>query len=573
VTRPATVRLVLAAALVCTPLAAGAQFLRPLGDERLDALATRYFVAERHDDPVGATQSGVHDEDDAPGAYTPDAYADRLATAKRFLAELRAIDPATMGAEASYDAQILQSHLEIAILTLGTLEPWRHQPGAYATLAATAVESLLERDFAPLATRVRSVVARERRIPAMLDAAPANLTTVDAADAELARGDVADALAYFANDVPQAATGLKDASLRAQLTSSNQEVVAALRRYLAALEDGPLAHPSGTFALGPERFAELLRLHELAPLPLASCERAAALALGATKAQFLAAAAAVDPTRPPQTLLADAAQPLSPDARVREIVSDIAALQAYVAAHRVVTLPPGDDVTVRVAPPYLRVSGAGALEEPGPLETPPAAATYDVAPQIAPRSDAAVSLAVARDVVPGTHLLAALGRRAHLSIIRRMLPSSSFAGGWARYAERTIVEDGWESAEPRIRFAHLHAELLAACRFLAALREHARGLSVDDAAAFFENEAFLDAATAHREALRAAANPLDGADELGELELLTLRDDYRRVAGTRYDAQTFHDLLLAHGAPPVAIARKILLGADDDGTLLRDAER
>ena len=91
-TRPATVRLVLAAALVCTPLAAGAQFLRPLGDERLDALATRYFVAERHDDPVGATQSGVHDEDDAPGAYTPDAYADRLATAKRFLAELRAID-------------------------------------------------------------------------------------------------------------------------------------------------------------------------------------------------------------------------------------------------------------------------------------------------------------------------------------------------------------------------------------------------------------------------------------------------------------------------------------------------
>jgi len=572
VTRRATVRLVLAAALVCVPLGAGAQFLRPLGDERLDALAARYFTAERQDDPVTATLAGEHDEDDELGTYTPDAYAERLATAKRFLADLRAIDPATMGADASYDAQILQSRLETATLMLGTLQTWRHQPGTYATLAATAVESLLARDVALPAARVRSVVARERRIPAMLDAAPANLTTVDAADAELARDDVGDAIAYFANDVPLAAARIKDGSLRAQLAASNRDVVAALRRYLAALESGALAHPSGTFALGAERFADLVRLHELAPLPLALCERAAAAALAAAKAQFLAAAAALDPRRSPRALLAETAQPLPPDATVREVASDIAALRAYVAAHRVATLPPGDDVTVRVAPPYVRVRGVATLEEPGPLESPPAAATYEVAPQNV-TSDAALALAVARDVVPGAHLLAALGRRAHLSPIRQLLPNSSFAGGWTRFAERTIVDEGWEAGEPRIRLVHLHSELLGACRLLAALREHARGLSVDEATAFFEHEAFLDAEAARREALRAAANPLDGADELGELELLTLRDDYRRVAGNRYDAQTFDDLLLAHGAPPVAIARKILLGADDDGTLLRDPER
>ncbi len=38
--------------------------------------------------------------------------------------------------------------------------------------------------------------------------------------------------------------------------------------------------------------------------------------------------------------------------------------------------------------------------------------------------------------------------------------------------------------------------------------------------------------------------------------------------GSKYTLQGFHDALLAHGDPPMAIARKELLGSEDDGKLL-----
>jgi uncharacterized protein (DUF885 family) len=106
------------------------------------------------------------------------------------------------------------------------------------------------------------------------------------------------------------------------------------------------------------------------------------------------------------------------------------------------------------------------------------------------------------------------------------------------------------------------------CRYLVGLREHTEGMSVESATAFFEENAFMGEEPAHREALRGTGDPLYGYYTLGKLEILKLRRDYRKAAGSHYSLQTFHDELLAHGDPPLAIVRKIILGADDDGKLL-----
>jgi uncharacterized protein (DUF885 family) len=47
-----------------------------------------------------------------------------------------------------------------------------------------------------------------------------------------------------------------------------------------------------------------------------------------------------------------------------------------------------------------------------------------------------------------------------------------------------------------------------------------------------------------------------------------LRADYQKKMGTAYTLQGFHDAFLAHGNPPIGIMRQILLGKDDDGSLL-----
>jgi uncharacterized protein (DUF885 family) len=49
---------------------------------------------------------------------------------------------------------------------------------------------------------------------------------------------------------------------------------------------------------------------------------------------------------------------------------------------------------------------------------------------------------------------------------------------------------------------------------------------------------------------------------LGKLQILKLRDDYKRMKGAQYTLQAFHDAFLAQGTPPIRIVRRALLGND-----------
>jgi len=486
-----------------------------------------------------------------------------------------------MGAEASYDAQIFESKLEERILELGTLERWKHEPERYSQVASDGVYDLLARDFAPLPVRVRALVARERQIPGILQEAQANVTTVDPIRAGLARRDIAGAIDFFANVVPVGVAPLRDAGLRAQFTSSNGAAVAALRAYLAALEAGPFAHPGGTFAIGREHFAELLRLQELTPIPLATYESVGEDALAKTKAEFVATARAIDPAKSPEAVAADLqSKHPAEGALIETAAGDLRALRQFVFVHHIITLPPDDDVKVEPTPEFERSTTFASMDAPGPLEKHATQAYYYVTPVEADWpaarkeqhlgffNDYAFPLISAHEVMPGHYVNFALASHERLSLIRRLMASDSFAEGWAHYDEQMMVDEGWGNGDPHVRLAQLSLALLRECRYLVGLREHTQGMTVDTATAFFEQNAFMGAEPARREALRGTGDPLYGYYTLGKLEILKLRADFRRAAGSHYSLQTFHDEFLAHGDPPIAIARKIILGADDDGKLL-----
>jgi len=560
---------------------AAAQVARPLGDERLAALATRYFADQWRLDPTRATQAGVHEYDDRLGSFTAEGYGERLALARRYLAQVRAIDPGSMGAEATYDASILSNAIEATIAQIGTRQAWKHEPAAYAQTASGSIYGLISRDFAPLPDRMRSAIAREQAIPALLQAAAQNITTVDATTAQIAQTNIGGTVNFFTTVVPAAFAPVKDPALQSRLKEANDAALVALRGYLAALQVGAFAHPSGTFAIGAAQFAERLRLQETVPISLADYERVGEAALAKTKGEFVATAKAIDPAGSP----ADVARALGAShppegALLAKATADLAALRSFVVAHHIVTLPPDDNVRVIATPQFARATTFASMNSPGALERKASEAYYNVTPVEADwtpaRKEQHLSffnnfyfpLVSAHEVMPGHYVNFALARHEKLSTIRRLLSSPSFAEGWAHYDEQMLVDEGWGNGDPHVRLAQLQGALLRECRYLVGLREHTAGMTVDTATAFFETNAFMGHEPAHREALRGTADPLYGYYTLGKLELLKLRDDYKRVAGKRYTLQGFHDELLAHGDPPMAIARKILLGADDDGKLL-----
>lgn len=550
---------------------------QPVGDQRFQALAARYFAELWQRDPIRATQEGVHEYDAELTDFSAAAFAARVAWTRRFLEALHEIDPASLGAEDSYDQRILEAYLETSLVSLQTLQPWRHDPSYYTSRLALSIYELLGAAH-PTRARDEAILQRERAMPDALDAARDNVESVDPVTAEIARSNIASTTSFFANAVP-AALGVATPALRAQIDGANAEVVAALERYSAELASGPFAHPAGTYAIGAETYAKLLALQELEPISLQAVRRAGEDALRKTESDFAAIAAHVAPGESPRSVAdAMAAHPLPRDA-VAAATGDIAALRTFVADHKLLSLPSDDRVKVTLAPPFSVEGSLVSLDVPGTLEKTPGPMYLELAPaedtasahsarRLALFSEFALPLVCAHEVMPGHAVNYALDRAEPLSLVRRLLPSKTFAEGWAHYAEQMIVDEGWGHGDPRVRLAQLALELQRECRYLVSLREHTSGMTVPEATRFFEDHAFLDEETARREALRGTQDPLYGYYTLGKLELLKLRTDFRKSAGAEYGLSAFHDRLLAHGDPPIAIARKEMLGADDDGKLL-----
>ena len=106
--------------------------------------------------------------------------------------------------------------------------------------------------------------------------------------------------------------------------------------------------------------------------------------------------------------------------------------------------------------------------------------------------------------------------------------------GWAHYAEQLVVDEGFGGGDPRYRLAQLSNALTRICRLLSGIRLHTREWSLDDAQACFEQQAYLPAPAARREAERGAYDPTYVGYFLGKLGLLTLRRDYAAAMGSQF---------------------------------------
>jgi uncharacterized protein (DUF885 family) len=91
-------------------------------------------------------------------------------------------------------------------------------------------------------------------------------------------------------------------------------------------------------------------------------------------------------------------------------------------------------------------------------------------------------------------------------------------------------------------------------------------MSYEQGVEFFVKEGFQSRANAERETKRGTFDPTYLVYTLGKLQILKLREDYKKLRGDQFTLQEFHDTLLKQGAPPIRLLRRSMLG--DDGPVL-----
>lgn len=166
----------------------------------------------------------------------------------------------------------------------------------------------------------------------------------------------------------------------------------------------------------------------------------------------------------------------------------------------------------------------------------------------------------AHEAVPGHHLQLALAlERKSLPAFRRNSVSTAFVEGWALYAERLADEMGFYK-DDLSRLGMLTLQAWRAARLVLDTGLHAKSWSRQKAIDFLKARSPLSEHEIEAEVDRYTIWPGQAlAYMVGQLEILSLREESRRKLGTRFDLRRFHDQVLGAGAIPLKVLRSFVL--------------
>ena len=118
-----------------------------------------------------------------------------------------------------------------------------------------------------------------------------------------------------------------------------------------------------------------------------------------------------------------------------------------------------------------------------------------------------------------------------------------------------------------IRLGQLAESLIRLVRFIVGIKLHTEDMSVEQGVRLFREEAYLEEATARREAERGTFDPTYLVYSAGKMMLLKLRQDYKAQQGKAFSLRTFHDTLLSNGTTPFWLHRELMLGSNPGDVL------
>jgi len=195
-----------------------------------DKLADEYFDQVFFKfSPTGGTFVGLHQYDPLLEDYSRAAVDANVAALHAFEKRVEGLDPVGLDETRTADRELVLSNIRGTLLTLETIRPWEKNPDTYSGGISNSVYVIMIRKFAPPDDRLRSVVSREQKMPAVFAAARANLKNPPRIYTEIALEQLPGIISFFQNDVPAAFAGATDPALKAEFAKSNGAVIGICR--------------------------------------------------------------------------------------------------------------------------------------------------------------------------------------------------------------------------------------------------------------------------------------------------------------------------------------------------------
>jgi uncharacterized protein (DUF885 family) len=569
--------------LIVLFLPGGSSFAVQTADAEYEAVAEEYIKGYLTAHPLEGTALGLHEYDGKITDYSRLALDAELSRLRRFDDRLTKFDPSKLSPRQSIDLRILQAAVKKELFQMQEMSIFERNPMVYARAADLNI--YVQRNFAPLEDRVRSLTAIESQIPNILIAARTNLNDVlPKPYVELGIQIAKGASDFLKKSLPAAVTGLKDEQVRVAFQDANRRAANALSDYAGWLEREKLPRASLDFALGEEKFRRLLAQTELVDLPPQKILEIGMEQLKAEQEAFAEAAKKIDPNKSPIEVFKQIQnEHPTPENLIPDIAKDLDQIRKYVSSHHLVTIPSDVRAKVEGTPQYRRAVSFASMDTPGPFEKRATEAYYYVTPTESDWPEKqkqewltafnyyTSDMTSIHEAYPGHYVQFLRLNASPASKVEKIFGSYAFIEGWAHYCEKMMIDEGYgnptastpseEDAKraAKYRMAQADEALLRLCRLCVSIKMHTQKMSIDEATKFFQENCYYEEKPARQEAMRGTFDPLYLNYTLGKMQILKLRDDYKAQQGDEFSLQKFHNELLNHGMPPIRLLREIML--------------
>jgi len=539
-------------------------------------LVDAYFEDYFKTNPSQATSVGFHQYDHQLEDFSLAAHETNRRKLVEYLAAFQALNPRMLSAMERDDREIMIATIHSLLLEEDRVQMWRKNADNYSSAVTSSIFALIKRDFAPPEERLRSVIARENEIPRALTQARGILRNPPKIYTDIAIEQLPGNIDFFQTTVPEAFKEVKAAALRAEFKSSNDATIAALKDYQRWLQKDLLPRSRGTFAIGAENYRLKLLYDEMVDVPLPRLLKIGYARLRKDQQALVDAARRIDPNKKPEDVLKELERDHpTADNLLASAQKQLDGLRQFLIDHKIITVPGGAQAKVVETPSFMRATTFASMDTPGPYETKATEAYYNITlpdPSWSKEKQEEylegynyplLSNVSVHEVWPGHYTqFLWVKNNPELSKVRKLTGAGTNSEGWAHYSEEMALDEGLYNNDPRYRLAQLVDALLRDCRYIVGIKMHTQGMTMDQAKEFFVKEGHQVAVVGEMETKRGTGDPTYLMYTLGKLEILKLREDYKRKMGSAFSLQDFHDRFIKAGNPPVKIVRRELMGRD-----------
>jgi len=553
-------------------------------DAAFRKLADRYFEEVYFKfNPTAGTAAGFHQYDAQFEDLSSQTIGEQIGALHGFRALFDQVDSGKLSPEARADRELVISDIMGTLLQLETIRNWERNPDIYSSSTAASAFTIMSRKFAPPDERLKSLTEREQKMPKVLDEARQNLKNPPRIYTEVALEQIPGIVAFFQKDVPDAFVEAKSPAVKQAFNKANSELITALQKYEQYLKTELLPHSNGDFKIGADNYRKKLLYNEMVDTSLDRLLAIGTADLRRNQEEFKRVSAEIDAKKTPRQILQELeSDHPAPDQLLQSFRDTFSSLRGFIQEKHIVTVPSPVLPILEETPPFARALTTASMDTPGPYETVAKEAYFNVTLPDAswPKEQVddymggfnrgtIISTAV-HEAYPG-HYVQFLWMKDAPSKVRRLLGSGTNAEGWAHYCEQMMLDEGYgqpgtgahdQREAKMLRLGQLQDALLRNARFIVGIKLHTGQMTFDAAKDFFVNEGYQVRSVAEKEAKRGTSDPTYLVYTLGKLQIMKLREDYKRMKGDQFSLQEFHDAFMRQGFPPIKIVRQALLGND-----------